>query len=284
MKNFYLLDDSDFDELFKKLWKEKFFILIITTIFSLLFYFYSLSFFKKFRTEIVIQNPPAHLFLEYDRFYKFYVGTNLYNNIYDANFRINLLSKSNLVNFLEQSKDFQNSDFLKKNFKKINYSEDFKLTFKLTTNNENKYNFIFPEGLDGKALLIAYIEHTKNITLNQSKNNLKIALKEISSSMISDLEISKKNQLSFSQLQSNQLQSNIESFYDPKILSNRIVILNSLIERLDKQHFTYDIILVSASHHSAVSPIANFYPFLGVVLAFFLAVLTVIFRDKIKRK
>ena len=70
MKNFDLLDDRDFNELFKKLWKEKFFILIITIIFSLLFYFYSLSFFKKFRTEIVIQNSPAHLFVEYDKFYK----------------------------------------------------------------------------------------------------------------------------------------------------------------------------------------------------------------------
>jgi len=285
MKNFDLLDDRDFNEFFKKLWKEKFFILIIATIFSLLFYFYSLSFFKKFRTEIVIQNSPAHLFVEYDKFYKFYVGTNLYNNIYDfndiydTNLRINLLSKSNLEKFLEQSKDFQNSDFFKKNFKKSNYSDDFKLTFKLTTNNENKYSLIFPEGLDGKALLTAYIYYTRDITLNQSKNNLKITLKEISSSMISDLEISKKNQLSFS-----QPPSNLESFYDPKILSNRIIILNSLIEKLDKQHFAYDIILISASYHSVAFPIANFYPFFGIVLAFLLSVLTVIFRDKIKRK
>jgi hypothetical protein len=283
MKNFYLLDDRDFDELFKKLWKEKFFILIITAIFSLLFYFYSLSSFKKLRTEVSIQNSPGHLFSEYDKFYRYYVGANIIydtNNIYDNNLRINLLSKSNLEKFLEQSKDFQNSDFLKKNIKKSNYSEDFKLTFKLTTNNENKYYLIFPEGLDGKSLLTDYIHYTKNITLINTKNNLKFALKEISLSIISDLEISKKTQFSFS-----QPMSTLDSFYDPKLLSNRITILNSLIEKLDKQSFNYDIILINASpHHSDAHPIANFYPFFGIVLAFFLAVLTLILRDKIKNK
>jgi LPS O-antigen subunit length determinant protein (WzzB/FepE family) len=285
MKQSYLLDDRDFDELFKKLWKEKFFILIITAIFSLLFYFYPLSFFKKFRTEIIIKNPPAHLFMEYDKFYKFYVATSPNNstydqyNIYDTNLRINLLSKSNLEKFLEHNKNFQNSNFLKKNVKKNSYSENFKLTFKLTTNNENKYSLIFPEGLDGKVLLTDYINYTKNITLIQSKNNLKIALKEISLSMISDLEISKKYPAS-----SLQSQSNLENFYDPKILSNRINILNSLMEKLDKHYFNYDIILISASDPSVASSIVSFYPFLGILLAFSFSVLIVIFRDKIKRK
>jgi hypothetical protein len=276
MKKTYLLNDKDFEELFKKLWKEKFLILIITAIFSLLFYFYYSNVTKKLRTEIVIQNPPAYLFLEYDKFYRHYVGQD-FLNIFITDLHYNLLSQSNLENFLRHTNAFQNLDFLNEKIDKNKYAK----YLQLTSNKENKYFLIFPEGVNGKSLLSDYVDYTKKITLSESKNKLKISLKKISSLIISTLEISKNYQ--FLSLQS---QSELDSSYDPKILSNRIFILNNLIARLDKENFDYNIILINALDHSAVfaSPIAKFYRFFGIVLGFFLAVLIVIFRDKIKSK
>jgi len=276
MKKTYLLNDKDFEELFKKLWKEKFLILIITAIFSLLFYFYYSNVTKKLRTEIVIQNPPAYLFLEYNSFYRHYIGQD-FLNIFITDLHYNLLSQSNLENFLRHTNAFQNLDFLNEKIDKNKYAK----YLQLTANKENKYFLIFPEGVNGKSLLSDYVDYTKKITLSESKNKIKISLKKISSSMISSLEISKNYQFL-----SVQSQFELDNFYDPKILSNRIFILNNLIARLDKENFDYDIILINALDHSAVlvSPIAKFYRFFGIVLGFFLAVLIVIFRDKIKSK
>jgi hypothetical protein len=276
MKKTYLLNDKDFEELFKKLWKEKFLILIITAIFSLLFYFYYSNVTKKLRTEIVIQNPPAYLFLEYNSFYRHYIGQD-FLNIFITDLHYNLLSQSNLENFLRHTNAFQNLDFLNEKIDKNKYAK----YLQLTANKENKYFLIFPEGVNGKSLLSDYVDYTKKITLSESKNKIKISLKKISSSMISSLEISKNYQFL-----SVQSPFELDSFYDPKILSNRIFILNNLIARLDKENFDYNIILINALDHSAVfaSPIAKFYRFFGIVLGFFLAVLIVIFRDKIKSK
>jgi hypothetical protein len=280
MKKTTLLDDVNIDELFKKLWKEKFLILITTVIFSLLFHllfhFYYSNETKKLRTEIVIQNPPTYLFFEYDKFYKHYLGQDFFN-IFITDLRFNLLSQSNLENFLGHNNAFQHLDFLNEKIDKNKYAK----YLQLTTNKENKYFLIFPEGVNGKSLLSDYVDYTKNMTLRQSKNKIKIILKKISSSMISDLEISKNSQFLSLQSHSNEL----DIFYDPKILSNRIIVLNSLIARLDKENFDYDIVLINA--HSAVPvphPIAEFYRFFGIILGFFLAVLIVIFRDKIKSK
>ena len=130
--------------------------------------------------------------------------------------------------------------------------------------------------------------NTENKVFNKlfSSEKLELASEKFEFGVIQDAI--KESQNAIKEFQSAaSIVSSARSKAEP-ILKNTIALsnsfLNSLIERLDKQHFTYDIILVSASHHSAVSPIANFYPFLGVVLAFFLAVLTVIFRDKTKRK
>ena len=276
MKKTILLDEVSIDELFKKLWKEKFLILIIIVIFSLLFHFYYSNVKKKLRTEMVIQNPPTYLFFEYDKFYRHYVGQDFLNT-FITDLRYNLLSQSNLEDFLGQSNAFQHLNFLNEKIDKNKYAKH----LQLTSNKENKYFLIFPEGVNGKSFLIDYVDYTKNITLSQSKNKLKIVLKKISSSMISDLEISKNSQ--FLSLQS---QPGFDSFYDPKILSNRIFVLNNLIARLDKENFDYDIVLINALDHSAVpvTPIAEFYRFFGIVLGFFVAVLIVIFRDKIKSK
>jgi hypothetical protein len=275
MNKIYLLEDKKFDIVFKRFWKEKFLILIVTVIFSLLFYFYNPNLKQKFRTEIVIKNPPVTLFLKYDSFFRLYLPNYFFLNSFIDDLKNNLLSKSNLEKFLEQSKDFKNSDFLKKKNNKNNYIDD----FKLTTNHENKYYLIFPEGVNGKVLLNAYIEYTKNVTLIQSKSKLKIILKEVYSIMVDNSEFLNKNQIL-------SLQQNfyLDSSYNLKTIDSLIVILNNKIETLDKHNFNYDIILIDASHHSFVNPIFKFYHFFGIVLGFFLALLTVIFRDIIKSK
>ena len=273
MKKNYLIADKDLDELFKKLWKEKFFILIFTVIFFLLFYFFQSSFVKKLRVQITVNKPPHHFFAEYDKFYKLYFDDK-FINVFNSDLRFNLVSNNNLEKFLQKSKDFQNTNFFKKNVNKNNYSENFKLII----NDENTYLLIFPEGLNGEALLVDYLVYTYNITLNQSKNKLRLALKNIASIIKSDLEISKKYEY-----MTSQSSNDVDSFYNSKILSNRIIIVNNLIERLDKEQFNYDAKLFASSKLTG-SSISNFYPFLGVVLGFFLAVLTVFFRDKIKHK
>jgi LPS O-antigen subunit length determinant protein (WzzB/FepE family) len=275
MKKYYLEIDTDLNEFFKKLWKEKIFILIITIFFSLLFYFYHSSLTKKFRAQIDIEIAPKELFIDYDRIYKLYYDSE-FISVFNSNLQSNFLSKNNLEKFLEQSKDFKNSHFFKKNINKNNYSEYFILkSVKQTT-----YSLIFPEGLYGEKLLIAYIDYTKNITLKESKNKLIIELKKITSRINSDLEIAKKIE---PVLQSN---NDVDQFYNFKILSNRIIIINNLIEKLDKAQFNYDVKLIElfVSYKPIRQPISSFYPYLVIVLGYFLAVLIVIFRDKIKRK
>lgn len=275
MKKNYLLIDKDLKGIFKKLWKEKFFILIITIFFSLLFYFYHSNLIKKFRAQIVIETASKGLFLDYDRFYKLYFESEFIST-FNSSLQYNFLSKNNLEKFLEQSKDFKNSNFFKKNINKNNYSEN----FILTSVNQSTYSLIFPEGLYGEKLLIAYIDYTKNITLNESRNKLRIALENINSRINSDLEIAKKTENFL--LTGNE----IDQFYNFKILNNRIIIINNLIEKLDKTQFNYDIKLIElfVSYKPIRQPISSFYPYLVIVLGYFLAVLIVIFRDKIKLK
>lgn len=273
MKKINLLEDRDFAELLKKLWKEKFFILIITIIFSLLFYFYSTSFIKKkFRVEILLQHPPNHLFIDYEKIYTTYYKDSIYQN-FILDFKLQLLSKINLEKFLKQSKDFQISDFAKKNNKE-NYSKNF--TFII--DNERKYSLIFPEGVNGHALLAAYIEYTFIETINLTKKKIKKDLKLINSSLNYSLKLSQELQLS------TPYTSELEISYSEKVLRNRIKLLNNLIENIDKRNFNYDNTFISESKYFALSSTINSYPFLLILLAFFLAILIVIFKDEIKRK
>jgi LPS O-antigen subunit length determinant protein (WzzB/FepE family) len=273
MKKINLLEDRDFAELFKKLWKEKFFILIITTIFSLLFYFYSTSFIKKkLRVEILLQHTPDHLFLDYEKVYSTYYKGSIYEN-FILDFKLKLLSKINLEKFLKQSKDFQISDFLKKN-----NIENYSKNFIFIIDNEKKYSLIFPEGVNGHGLLAAYIEYTFIETINATKKKIKKDFKIINSSLNYSLKFAQEFQLT------TPYSSELEISYNEKILINRIKIINNLIEDIDKRNFNYDNTFISEAKYFAVPSTINSYRFLQILLAFFLAILIVIFKDEIKRK
>ena len=122
--------ETNIDDLFRQLWKNKILILSLSILCMLLAFLHTLSKPQEFITKIIIKNPPPQLFETYNQFltinpnFKFKINNNnnnsnlnLNNNNLDRHFsgeefvfdfNLNLLSFDNLENFLEQSKEFDN--------------------------------------------------------------------------------------------------------------------------------------------------------------------------------
>ena len=64
-------DEIDLSALIRRLWKEKILILIFSIACMLLFYLYTLTIDKEFKTEITIQDPAHEVLKKYDKFIRY---------------------------------------------------------------------------------------------------------------------------------------------------------------------------------------------------------------------
>jgi LPS O-antigen subunit length determinant protein (WzzB/FepE family) len=79
--NSYLTDDEiDMGDLIKSLWREKILILSVSIICGLAGYLYASFQPQKFKTEIILNNPPSQLFEPYNDIFNNKNMNNNYNN------------------------------------------------------------------------------------------------------------------------------------------------------------------------------------------------------------
>jgi LPS O-antigen subunit length determinant protein (WzzB/FepE family) len=300
-------DEIDLSALIRRLWKEKILILIFSIACMLLFYLYTLTFDKEFKTEIVIQDPAYEVLKKYDKFVsnkknintieadKIKTEVNVVTKFID-DFNLNLLSLDNLENFVEQSKELDDFKvFLKKrNISAKNYFRGYRFG-ELKEKNKtiyNRYFIIFPKELEGTIFLNNYLEFNKNKTKGEFINKLGIAihlqLTEFEQNLQIAIQIGLEDPvMKFIESSPNNFFADVKSSYleGTKVLSQKIIYTKELLLDLERNQFDYNPILDKAS---VISKVAPFYQLLyilgGFVFGFFLSLIIIFFRDVIKNK
>ena len=115
MKSKNILNDDyqiDIGKLFKSLWKDKFIILVISAIFSVMGYFYAESLPRYYSTEIKIRNTHKYLFDKYDSLFMHSTKNEIYSayDYYNQEFELLLGSSETIDRFVKQNKKYY--DFL----------------------------------------------------------------------------------------------------------------------------------------------------------------------------
>ena len=296
-------DEIDLSALIRRLWKEKILILIFSIACMLLFYLYTLTFAKEFKTEITIQDPAYEVLKKYDKLisHKKNINTiendkikidknevNALSNFID-DFNLNLLSLDNLENFLQQSKG---SDDFKVFLKKRNISAQKYFRGYRFGELKEKNKTIFPKELEGTIFLNNYEEFTKNKTKGEFINKIRIAIYLNLTEYEENLQIAKQLGIEnpfmkFSESSANIFFLDNKSSYleGTKVLTQKIIYIKQLLSDLERNPFDYNPILDKAS---VISKVAPFYQFLyilgGFVFGFFLSLIIIFFRDSIKNK
>jgi LPS O-antigen subunit length determinant protein (WzzB/FepE family) len=297
-------DEIDLSALIRRLWKEKVLILIFSIACMLLFYLYTLTLTKEFKTEIIIQDPAYEVLKKYDKFVsnkknintieadKIKTEVNVVTKFID-DFKLNLLSLDNLENFVEQSKEFDDFKvFLKKrNISAQKYFRGYRFG-ELKEKNKtilNRYFIIFPKELAGTIFLNNYVEFTKNKTKGEFINKIRIGIYLQLTEFEENLKMAKQIGLEDPVMKSshNNFFVDVKSSYleGTKVLSQKIINTKQLLSDLERNQFDYNPILDKAS---VISEVAPFYQLLyilgGFVFGFFLSLIIIFFRDVIKNK
>jgi len=238
---YYTNDEVDLSRLIRLIYKKKFYILFLSTLTSLLFYFYSNyknnNESQNLKVVISIRNPTSEIFAQYSAFIP-QISLEFSNSLF-----LNLSSSDNLDVFLEQSKSF---DDFKMYLKSINstakeYFSDSKFTYvKLNNGIIDKLFLIFPKKFDGKDFLKKYIEFNKNKTITEFKKRLKTLIEYEIEKIEQNIEIAK-----ISQIEEPILFNNLMIYKGNKILSQELINLKKLLSKLKNEQFNYDHILSS---------------------------------------
>jgi LPS O-antigen subunit length determinant protein (WzzB/FepE family) len=294
--NTYLADDEiDLGNLIKLLWKEKILILSISIICGLAGYLYA-SFFQpqEFKTEIQLRNPPSQLFEPYS--FLIYNNNNNNNNIagqFIFDFKLNFLSLDNVESFLEESRNFDNfKRYLKsKNITAKKYFKD-----QLSEVKEkniiipNKYFLVFEKKyLDGDIFFNNYVEFTKKKSTTEFKKNLKLTIENRIYSYEQAVEIAKLINLENPILKSlNQAQVVNEPealFYKgSKVLTQNILHLKKLLQKLENDQFNYNLISDKASPPVLTNASVILFFVFGLTLGFLLSLAIIILKNLLKQK
>jgi hypothetical protein len=300
-------NEIDLKALIRRLWNEKILILIFSVSCMSLFYLYTLTFTEEFKTDVIIQDPPYQVFEKYDKLFEKLERNHtkiIEDNkneryavsLFNHNFKLNLLSKNNLENFIQQSKE---TDDFKVFLKKSNISaSQYFLGYRFgelkekDKKNSNRYFLIFPKELEGPIFLNNYVEFTKNKTkvdfMNKIKMSLSILLTEYEENLVIAKQIGLENPfIKFNEIIINLPLNERSSYYfeGTKVLSQKIIFTKKLISELEANQFDYNPILDEALIISKVSHIYQpLYILGGLVFGFFSSLIIIFIRDIIKNK
>ena len=281
MKSKNILNDDyqiDIGKLFKSLWKDKFIILVISAIFSVMGYFYAESLPRYYSTEIKIRNTHKYLFDKYDSLFMHSTKNEIYSayDYYNQEFELLLGSSETIDRFVKQNKKYY--DFLP-------YIYETKFT-----NNKNKktkkfsshltFELVLTEKFDDKDFLNDYVMFVKQETEENFKNQTFILL----SSKISDheknlevsYEINLKDPILTSMVEGNTVVNEPEALFyrGSKVLERQLIHLKNLKSEIKEFSIDYNLILDKASPIAQIStPARNFIIpsfFVGMILSFFI--------------
>lgn len=251
-------DEIDLKKIILTLWKEKYLILIITLVFTVAGFIYGILQLKQpkvYQSTIILRDVPKGQFGKYTIF--------LSDSNFNQEFKLNLISLNNLVNFVEQNKKIDEfKSYLKTN--NIKTSTYFKGKFQSVTNKENKltnqYTLNFSIELPGTEFLDDYIIFTKQVTENEFKNQLKERIKNEIEIYDQNLEIAKtinlENPILKSFAQGNTVVNEPQALFykGSKVLSLKKHYLEELLKEIDNSNiFNYNPIIAKASNSTLVT-------------------------------
>jgi len=292
--NTYLADyEFDLGDVIKSLWREKILILSISIICGLAGYFYASFQPQEFKSEIKFKKPPVQLFEPY--FDKLYTPPN--DKIYSTNiveefiavFNSNFLSLDNLQTFTKESREFDNfKGYLQsRNISAKKYFGDNISEVKEKNSTiSNKYFLVFSKELDGDIFLNNYAEFIKKKTVFEIKKILQTSIENKIANLEFALEKAKLVNLedpifkTLSHQMTNEPQDLL--YKGSKILSHEIIYFNRLLIKLENEQFDFNIIL-DKPLITPVKKASNLKYFaLGIVLALFLSIVIIFFKDNLR--
>jgi hypothetical protein len=272
----------------------------------------------KLETSIVLKDPPIDLF----EFYKPYLSINPKKNTdknsnsntdknsnsnanlyfsdeqgllierYVNNFFINFKSTDNLSSYIEISKEIQD---YKNSIKKNNLNNDSILrSFQIEESKSrgkilnNKFNFSYPEKLDGKAFINNYALYTKDKTLKEYSNTLKSIIINSLSLYEDQLKIAKRIDLQQPILKQEYTviinEPDVLFYRGAKVLEEQIDQHKKILLLINTVKLDYNPVLDKALFESSSSPTLYAYILGGFVFGVFLFFFFIYFRDFVLKK
>jgi LPS O-antigen subunit length determinant protein (WzzB/FepE family) len=292
--NFYLSDNEiDLVNVIKSIWRDKIIVLSTCIICGLFSYVYSVSQPKIYKAEIVLRDTPSSIFEVYRNFEiieksQSQSRMNIAQQFNDE-FKLNLLSHDNLVQFVEDNNkinDFKNN-LKKKNISVRNY---FKGKFGNVEDKSkqisNKYSLTYSESLPGETFLNDYIIFTQ-------EKSLIIFKKMLIQKILAQIKIYQQN-LKIAEnidLKNPILQSMVDGrgvinepealFYKgTKVLSQQLLFLNNLLDETQNLKLDYNPILEKTLSEPLIKQSPKILLFIGLALGFFFS-LIIIFVKKL---
>jgi LPS O-antigen subunit length determinant protein (WzzB/FepE family) len=309
-KKFPINDSMLEYNLIKKFFFKNIILFLFTTVFCVVVtagigFFYSQP---KLETSIVLKDPPIDLF----EFYKPYLSINPKKNTdknsnsnlyfsdeqgllierYINNFFTNFRSNDNLSSYIEISKEIQD---YKKLIKKNNLDDNLILrSLKIEESKYrgkilyNKFNFYYPDKLDGKVFLNNYVLYTKDKTLNEYSNTLKSIIINSLSLYEDQLKIAKKINLQQPILKQEYTviinEPDVLFYRGAKVLEEQIDQHKKILLLLTNVKLDYNPVLDKALFESSSSPTLYIYMLCGFVFGVFLFFFVIYFRDFVLKK
>ena len=289
--------EVDLRKILIQLWKEKILILFVCLAFMVVGYVYGIFQPKIYKTEIIIRYAPSSLFEPYRSFLNLAkeqqkqqqqqqqgIAT-LFNN----EFELNLLSLDNITQFVEKNNEIGvfKSYLNKENIDARKYfKERFKLVPNQKNNIANRYSLTFQKPLPGEQFLNGYIIFIKQQTMEIFKQQLtQMIVNEINvhkQNLVFAEIINLENPILKSMNEGNTNYNSNESaplFYKgTKVLSQKLVYLNQLLNQTKDLTLAYDPILEKASVPSLIStsnPSLTFAA-IGFLLGVFLSLIIIL--------
>ena len=301
--NSYLADDEiDLGEIIISLWREKILILSTSIICGFLGYLYaSFIITKQFKTEVILRNPPTHLFKPYENVLDYKKA----NEIFISNFKLNFFSSDNLESFVEENRGINNfNGYLKlKNIIPEKYfanrlQQDMSYNKSADINYSSKYFLLFSEELDGDIFLNNFVEFIQKKNIFEFKKILKSEIIYKINNQKDNLDILKKLIYSKNPLRLPEYLKNdpedLENFLyksdfllvrEINQLSQIIITLEKKLIDLENDQFNYDIFLDKASPPALVNKkIASFFFIGGLIAGLILSLVVLFFKYTFKTK
>lgn len=319
-KKFPINDNILEYNLIKKFFFKNIILFIFTIVFSVVLATGFGSFYSqpKLETSIVLKDPPIDLF----EFYKPYLSINQKKNTdknsnsnsnsnpnsnsnlyfsdeqgllierYINNFFTNFKSNDNLSSYIEISKEIQDyKNLIKKNNLDNNSIlrslkiEESKYRGKILN---NKFNFYYPDKLDGKVFLNNYALYTKDKTLKEYSSTLKSIIISSLSLYEDQLKIAKKINLQQPILKQEYTviinEPDVLFYRGTKVLEEQIDQHKKILLLLTNVKLDYNPVLDKALFESSSSPALYIYMLSGFVLGVILFFFVIYFRDFVLKK
>ena len=291
-------DEIDLGEIIRKLWKEKFLILSISLIVSVLAYTHVAFKPKTFQTTVVLRNIPTTLFLNFDTYLNLQgIERTTFSALFKNEFYQQLNSFDNFDEFVKQNNSINSFKIMLKD-KQISAKDYFlssspnKFGPEKQKNKiiENRYYLNFPKELKGDDFLNEYILFIFQKVENLIKKQIMYVFSSQKNNYEKNLVIAKQLNIQEPILQQKLQDRSLFMINEPKdlyyrgtkVIQNEIDNTNKIIAEAKDFKLDFNPILDRAYMPIVVSDSPLKFGILGFIAGLFLSLIYIIIRNVLK--